>query len=185
MHIYCIQLITPVRKILHWLPIEHRSILKFLHCGYPKYFAPFLKPRQSVYNTPKAKLMVCSLRSPTLPRQYISLLSILASVLLMMRQRFGMICLMMYVWPLLSTHSEGSSNPISLHKRIHPNFCFPWFLSMALTLAMSQVYDYCFLLCLAYLESVFRWRLGTIKILLELEYNKPDQTNTANYYNIP
>ena len=50
--------ITPVRKILHWLPIEHCSIFKtallvykFLHCGHPKYFAPFLKPRQSVYNT--------------------------------------------------------------------------------------------------------------------------------------
>ena len=53
--------ITPVRKILHWLPIEHCSIFKtalvvykFLHCGYPKYFAPFLKPRQSVYNKRKS-----------------------------------------------------------------------------------------------------------------------------------
>ena len=57
-----------------------------------------------------------------------------------------MICLMMYVRPLLSTHSEGSSKPISLHKHIHPNFCSPWSLSMVLTLAMSQVYDYSFLL---------------------------------------
>ena len=54
--------ITPVRKIVHWLPIEHHSIFKtallvykFLHCGYPKYFAPFLKPRQSVYNTRKSQ----------------------------------------------------------------------------------------------------------------------------------
>ena len=54
--------ITPVRKILHWLPIEHHSIFKtallvykFLHCAYPKYFAPFLKPRQSVYNTHKSQ----------------------------------------------------------------------------------------------------------------------------------
>ena len=54
--------ITPVRKILHCLPIEHRSIFKtallvykFLHCGYPKYFAPFLKPRQSVNNTRKSQ----------------------------------------------------------------------------------------------------------------------------------
>ena len=42
---------------------------------------------------------------------------------------------------------------------------------MVLTLAMSQFYDYSFLLffCLVHLESVFRWRLGAIKILLELE----------------
>ena len=43
--------ITPVRKILHWLLIKHRSIFKtallvykFLNCSYPKYFAPFHKP---------------------------------------------------------------------------------------------------------------------------------------------
>ena len=54
--------ITPVRKTLHWLPIEHCSIFKiallvykFLHSGYPKYFVPFLKPRQSVYNTRKSQ----------------------------------------------------------------------------------------------------------------------------------
>ena len=29
------------------------------------------------------------------------------------------------VWPLLSTHSEGSSKPISSHKHIRPDFCFP------------------------------------------------------------
>ena len=52
--------ITPVRKILHWLPIEQRSIFKTtllvykcLNCGQPRYFAPFLKPRQSVYSTRK------------------------------------------------------------------------------------------------------------------------------------
>ena len=54
--------ISPVRKTLHWLPIEHRSIFKtallvykFLHRGYPKYFAPFLIPRHSVYNTHKSQ----------------------------------------------------------------------------------------------------------------------------------
>ena len=54
--------ITPVRKILHWLPIDHRSIFKtallvykFLNCGHPKYFAPFLKHRQRVYNTHKSQ----------------------------------------------------------------------------------------------------------------------------------
>ena len=119
---------------------------KFLHRGYPKYFAPFLKPRHTIYNTRKTKLMVCSLRCHTLPLQYISPLSILASALLLMLQRFGMICLMMYVQPPLFTNSERSSKPISLHKHIHPNFSFSQFPSVAPTLAMSQAHDYSCLL---------------------------------------
>ena len=106
----------------------------------------FLNPDKVSTTHAKGKLMVCFLRSPTLPPHYISLLSISASALLMTLQRFGMICLMMYVRPLLSTHSEGSSKPISSHKHIRHDFCFPSFLSVALTLAMSQVYDYSFLL---------------------------------------
>ena len=54
--------ITSVRKTLHWLPIEHRSIFKtallvykFLQSGYSKYFVPFLKPRHMVYNTHKSQ----------------------------------------------------------------------------------------------------------------------------------
>ena len=127
--------ISPVRKTLHWLPFEHHSIFntvslvyKFLHIGYLKYFVPFLKPRHSVNNTHKTKLMVCCFRSHTLPLQYLSL-SILASALLMMLQRFGMICLVMYVQPLLFTCSETSSKPISKQKPIQLNFCFsqsPW-----------------------------------------------------------
>ena len=55
----------------------------FLHSGYPKYFAPFLKPsRHRIYNTRKSKADGGSLRSHTLPLHYISLLSILASALL-------------------------------------------------------------------------------------------------------
>ena len=106
----------------------------------------FLNPDKVSTTHAKAKLMVCSLRSPTSPPHYISLLSISASALLMTLQRFGMICLMMYIRPILSTHSKGSSKPISSHKHIHTDFCFPSFLSVALTLAMSQVYDYSFLL---------------------------------------
>ena len=52
--------ITPVRKTLHWLPTEHRSIFtnallvyKFLQSGYPKYFVPFLNLDISFSNTRK------------------------------------------------------------------------------------------------------------------------------------
>ena len=75
----------------------------------------------------KAKLMACCLRSHTLPLQYVSLLRILASALLIMLQRFGMICLMMYPQPLHSTHSERNSKPISLQK--HTPYFFPTFSS--------------------------------------------------------
>ena len=69
-----------------------------------------------------------------------------------------------------SLHSFRNLKAISLHKHIHPNFCFSWYLSVALTPAMSMVNDYSFLLfCLVCLESVFRWRLSATKILLELK----------------
>ena len=97
----------------------------------------------------KAKLMVFSLRSQTLPLQYISLLSILDSALLVMLQRFGMMCLLMCVQKRLSTQSERSTKPISLHKLFHPNSCFSRYLSMVLAPAMSQVNDYSFLVFLS------------------------------------
>ena len=140
--------ITPVRKILHWLPIEQRSIFKtallaykFLNCGQPRYFAPFLKPRQSVYNTRKSQADGVFLEIPHF-----------ATSLYKSSKHFGLSFaydapkIWDVVRPLLSTHSEGSSKPISSHKHTHPDFCFPSFLSVALTLAMSQVYDYSFLL---------------------------------------
>ena len=105
----------------------------------------------------KVKLMVCCLRFHTLTIQNISLQSILASALLMMLQRFGMICLMIYILPLLSTHSERSSKPISLHKHIRPNFYVSQHLSVALTPAMSQVNDYSFLLFLHGAPRVCLW----------------------------
>ena len=134
----------------------------------------FLNPDKVSTKHAKAKLMVCSLRSPTSPPHYISLLSISASALLMTLQRFGMICLIMYVRPFLSTHSEGSSKPISSHKHIRPDFCFPLFLSVALTLAMPQVYDYSFLLLFG-VPRVCLWieirrYKNTIRIRISLYY---------------
>ena len=45
---------------------------------------------------------------------------------------------------------------------------------------MSQAYDYSFsVFCLVHLESVFRWRLGAIKILLELEIKEGNDTKVV------
>ena len=50
--------ITPVLKKLHWLPFEHRSVFKtatlvykFLHTGFPKYFAPCISSYSSSSST--------------------------------------------------------------------------------------------------------------------------------------
>ena len=50
--------ITPVLRTLHWLPIQLRSefklatlVYKFIHSGFPKYFAPHLSTYRITYNT--------------------------------------------------------------------------------------------------------------------------------------
>ena len=50
--------ITPVLKKLHWLPVEQRTVFKtatlvykFLHTGFPRYFAPYLSSYNSSYST--------------------------------------------------------------------------------------------------------------------------------------
>ena len=49
--------ITPVLKKLHWLPVEKcivfktaKFVYKFLHTGFPRYFAPYLSSYSSFYN---------------------------------------------------------------------------------------------------------------------------------------
>ena len=51
-------IITTGHKKLHWLPVEYRSVFitanivyKFLHTGYPKYFAPYISSYISSYST--------------------------------------------------------------------------------------------------------------------------------------
>ena len=50
--------ITPVLRKLHWLPVQFRSefklamlVYKFIHMGFPKYFAPYLSTYHTTYNT--------------------------------------------------------------------------------------------------------------------------------------
>ena len=50
--------ITPVLRKLHWLPIQFRSefkictlVYKFIHTGFPKYFAPHLSTYRTTYNS--------------------------------------------------------------------------------------------------------------------------------------
>ena len=50
--------ITPVLKKLHWLPVEQHTVFKtatlvykYLHTGFPRYFAPYLSSYSSSYST--------------------------------------------------------------------------------------------------------------------------------------
>ena len=50
--------ITPVLRKLHWLPIQFcpefklaTLVYKFIHTGFPKYFAPYLSTYHNTYNT--------------------------------------------------------------------------------------------------------------------------------------
>ena len=75
-------------------------------------------------------------------------------------------CTFSYFSPLIQKEAQAQE-----HKHIHPN-SFSRFVSTALTLAMSQANGNSFsaFLCLVHLQYVFRWRLSTVKILLELEF---------------
>ena len=53
-----ISLITPLLRKLHWLPVQFHSkfklatlVYKFIHTGFPKYFAPYLSSYHNTYNT--------------------------------------------------------------------------------------------------------------------------------------
>ena len=54
--------ITPILRKLHWLPIQFRSefklatlVYKFIHTGFPKYFAPHLSTYRTTYNTRRSQ----------------------------------------------------------------------------------------------------------------------------------
>ena len=63
--------ITPVLRKLHWLPIQFRSefklatlVYKFIHTGFPKYFAPHLSTYHTTYNTRRSQSVVNFLNVP-------------------------------------------------------------------------------------------------------------------------
>ena len=136
----CLLNTVPYSRLPHWCTSFYIMVIQnilYLSLNLDLVFITHIKAKRMVWKVP---------HFATSP--YISLLHILASALLMMLQIFGMICLMMYIWPLLSTHSERCPKPISLHMHIHSNFCFSWYLSLVLNPATSRVNHYRFLLFL-------------------------------------
>ena len=63
--------IPPVLKKLHWLPLQFHSefklvtlVYKFIHTGFPKYFAPYLSTYHNTYNTRHSQSVVNFLNVP-------------------------------------------------------------------------------------------------------------------------
>ena len=106
--------INPVRKSLHWLLIKHCCVFKmallvfkFLHCGDPKYYKPFLVPRHSLYRIRRSQSDGMLLEVPHFASIYKSEKHFGLSFAFD-APRFGMICLMMFALPNLSLHSGRS-----------------------------------------------------------------------------
>ena len=58
--------ITAVLRKLHWLPIQFHSefklailVYKFIHTGFPKYFALHLSTHHTTYNTKRSQFLQC------------------------------------------------------------------------------------------------------------------------------
>ena len=81
-------LITPVRKMLHWLPVEHHSVFKTALLLSSSYKVVILNSLNLFLNLDivctlqvEVKLVVCCWRSHTLPYQFVDVISILVSAL--------------------------------------------------------------------------------------------------------
>ena len=110
--------ITPVLKNLHWLPVEHRSVFKtatlvykFLHTGFPKYFAPYISSYSSSYIPGAARVVVIYLSFPSFNPQSINQSNSLVIVLPSMLPLFGRLFRRRFVRPPLLPPSENGSKP--------------------------------------------------------------------------
>ena len=126
-------------KKLHRLPVEQRVVIKtathvyrFLHTGFPRYFAPYLLPTAVHIAPSSAKVVAISLSFQSSTLLFINLSSSLVLVLLLMLPLFGMLFQMRFVplhpWPL----SENSLKPTCTPKHIHHGLDHPLVFSVVL-----------------------------------------------------
>ena len=125
-------------KKLHWLSVEQSTVFKtaklvykFLHKGFPRYFAPYLSSYSRSYNT-RRKVVAISLSFQSSTLLFINLSNSLAIVLLLMLPLCGMLFQMGFVplppWPL----SESSLKPTCTPKHTHLSLDHPLAFSVVL-----------------------------------------------------
>ena len=155
--------ITPVLKKLHWLPVEHRSVFKtatlvykFLHTGFPKYFAPYMSSYSSSYSTSCSQSGCNFLVIPKFQP------SVHKSV-----KQFGHS--FAFDAPLLSP-SENASKPTFTPRHTLLSLTYPWRSPWCLNLFCPWTLRLVDCFCLLRLRVPFELgRLSAIKVQLELE----------------
>ena len=114
---------TRILRKLHWLPVQFHSefklatlVYKFIHTGFPKYFAPYLS---TYYNTilDVVRVLPISLMYQNFLK-FTSPLSSLVSVSPLMLPLFGIHFLKTFVHHPLLPLLERSSKPISTQRLI-------------------------------------------------------------------
>ena len=112
--------ITPVLRKLHWLPVQFGSefklatlVYKFIHTGFPKYFAPYLSTYNNTYNTRPSQGVANFLSA-----KFTSSLNNLVSVSLLMLLLSGIHSLKTFMHHPILPHLEKSSKPISTQRLI-------------------------------------------------------------------
>ena len=131
--------IPPVLKKLHFLPVEQcmmfktaTLVYKFLHTGFPRYFAPYLSSYSSSYST---RLNQSGGNFFVIPKFYPSVhksVKQLIIVLLLMLPLFGMLFQMRFVPLHPSPLSESSLKPTCTPKHIHLSLDHPLVFSVVL-----------------------------------------------------
>ena len=138
--------ITPVLRKLHWLTVRFCSefkqatlVYKFIHTGFPKYFAPYLSTYHNTYNTRRSQSVANFLNVPKFNLKFTSPLNSLVSVSLLMLPLFGIHSLKTFVHHPLLPLLERNSKPISTQRLILLSsfslmaspWCRPWILNFA------------------------------------------------------
>ena len=177
--------ITPVLKKLHWLPVEQRRVFKtatlvykYLHTGFPRYFAPYLSSYSSSYST----------RQSQSGGNFLVIPKFCPSVRKSVKQ-FGNSFAFdaPTVWNTLPDEIRASASLGLLQKAaqnlpVHQSIpTLAWIIPLAFSVVLDPFYapgyrnfDVCFLFCCA-LESSCLERLSAIKVQLELEFTLQPQ----------
>ena len=112
--------ITPVLMKLHWLPVSEFKlatlVYRFIHTGFPKYFAPYLSTYHNTYNTRRS--VANFLNVPKFQPKFTSPLNSLVSVFLLMLPLFGIHSLKTFMHHPLLPLLERNSKPISTQRLI-------------------------------------------------------------------
>ena len=163
-------LITLVLRKLHWLPVQFCSefklatlVCKYIHTGFPKYFAPYLSTYHTTYNTRRSQSVANFLNVPKFQP------TIHKSTKQFGFPLFGIHFLKTFVHHPLLPLLERSSKPISTHILLSSFsvMASPW----CWPISVPGLWIYILLLSCCALESTTQWRLSAIKVEFELEFN--------------